>query len=156
MAGAGASPIVVIPLGNRSMGDDGVGPAVLDLLAADEGTAFAVREPRDAMGMVACWEGASTTIVVDAAQSGAKPGTIHRIEHADGVVPKDAGRMSSHGMGLAEALALSEALGRTPPRLVVYAVEAASFEPETPLTPAVAASVPAVAAQIRAEIEGAR
>lgn len=155
MADPGAGAVVVIPLGNRSRGDDGVGPAVMDLLMADGRTAFAVREPRDAMGMLGCWEGASTAIVVDAAQSGAAPGTIHRIEHADGVVPKDAGRTSSHGMGLAEALALGEALGRQPPRLVVYAVEASSFEPEAPLTPAVAASVPKVAAMIRTDLGNA-
>lgn len=155
MAGVDHGTVVVIPLGNRARGDDGVGPAVMDLLAADGETAFAVRTPGDAMDMVGCWEGASTAIIVDAAQSGAEPGTIHRIAHADGILPKDAGRTSSHGLGLAEALALSEALGRRPPRLVVYAVEASSFEPEAPLTPAVAASVPKVAALIRTELGNA-
>lgn len=144
---------VVLALGNASRGDDGVGPAVCDVLKADRAVAGLVREPRDAMGMVAAWQGASLAIVVDAAQSGSAPGTIHRVEHADGILPKDAARTSSHGLGLAEALALGAALGRLPDRLVVYGVEAASFEPETELTTEVAESVPVVAARIAADLE---
>jgi len=152
MPAATSNGPVVLGLGNASRGDDGVGPAVVDMLKTNPQVAALVREPRDAMGMVAAWQGASLAIVVDAAQSGSAPGTIHRVEHADGILPKDAARTSSHGLGLAEALALGAALGRLPGRLVVYGVEAASFDPETELTQDVAASVPVVAAHIATDL----
>jgi hydrogenase maturation protease len=152
---APTSKAVVIALGNASRGDDGAGPAVADLLKANPTVADLVREPRDAMGMVAAWQGMTMAVVVDAAQSGSAPGTVHRVEHADGIVPKDAGRTSSHGLGLAEALALGAALDRLPDRMVVYGIEAASFDPEAALTPDVAASVPVVAARVVADLETA-
>jgi hydrogenase maturation protease len=67
-------------------------------------------------------------------------------------LPQGAFNLSTHGFGLAEAIELARALDQLPPRCVVYAVEAGSVVVGAPLSPPVAAAVPAVAARIREEI----
>jgi hydrogenase maturation protease len=56
--------------------------------------------------------GAGAVIVLDAVRSGAAPGTVHdlALEELPGVAPA----WSSHGLGVADALALARALGQRP------------------------------------------
>ncbi len=58
-------------------------------------------------------------------------------------------------LGLAAAIELGRTLGRLPPRTVVYAIEAESFEAGAPLSQPVAAATVIVADRIRSEIEEA-
>jgi hydrogenase maturation protease len=60
---------------------------------------------------------ATAAVVVDAVRSGAEPGTLHRLT-ALHQLPA-AGPTSSHGLGLAEALALGERLEQLPPWVVI-------------------------------------
>jgi len=69
-------------------------------------------------------------------------------------LPRHAFGLSTHGLGLAEAIELARALGALPPRCVVYAIEGASFEAGAPLTPAVSDAVADVALRLEAEIVG--
>ncbi len=62
--------------------------------------------------------------------------------------------MSSHGLGLAEAVELARALGQLPRSCVVYAIEGESFAVGAPLSPPVATAVADVAARLRVEIDG--
>lgn len=66
--------------------------------------------------------------------------------------PAAAGRQSTHGLGLAEALCLADSLGRGPGRLIVYAVEGADRSLGTGLTPAVAAALPLLARRIEEDV----
>lgn len=125
---------VIIALGNRFRGDDGVGPHVAGKLKA-RGLRFAITEgPMDTLRILSIWEGAPLAVVIDAACSGAPPGTVRRIELGAGALPKELGRCSSHGLGIAEAVALGQVLGRMPARLVIYTVEAKSFAFGAPLS----------------------
>ena len=63
--------------------------------------------------------------------------------------------MSSHGLGLHQAIELARALGQLPGRCVVYAIEGASFEAGAPLSPAVAAGAVEATERVRAEIAAA-
>lgn len=151
-----ATGIVVIAIGNRMRGDDAIGPTAADRLREDTtGVAdgCAIVEGRDdAMALVSAWENTALAIVIDAAVSGAAPGTIRRLEAGDRALPKEWARCSSHGLGLAEAVELGRALGRLPHRLVVFAVEAKSLEAGTPLSHEVAGAVDELARQVRDEI----
>ena len=88
-----------------------------------------VERDGEATALLADLQAARRVWLIDAAQSGAPPGTIHRIDCAatDAVVPR--GSVSSHGFGVAEAIALARALGTLPPHCIVYAIEAAHFAP---------------------------
>jgi len=84
------------------------------------------------------WQGLDLVVVVDALSSGAPAGTLHRVDAADGPLPRDLRLASTHAMGVADALELGRALGRAPRRVVVVGVEGASFGMGEELTPAVA------------------
>lgn len=142
-----AEPLV-LGLGNALRGDDGAGPAVAAALGARA-------HPGDMAGLLAELGTTTHAVLIDAALSGAAPGTVRRFDAAAAPLPAATLRVSSHGAGLAEALEMARALGQLPPRCIVYAIEGAGFAHGAPLSPAVAAAVPRVAARIRAELEQA-
>jgi hydrogenase maturation protease len=60
-------------------------------------------------------------ILIDAMQSGHSPGTVQRLQLNDLIT--DAEQPSSHSLGVAEALALAEALNVLPEKLLIYGIE---------------------------------
>jgi hydrogenase maturation protease len=98
------------------------------------------------------WQDAETAIVVDAAASGADPGTLHRYEATAEPAPARALRSSTHAFGLGQAIELARALGKLPSRVVVYAIEGQAFEAGNELSPAVAAAVEPTVAAVLAEL----
>lgn len=144
--------VVVIALGNRFRGDDGVGPSVADRLAGRlQGCEF-IEGRNDALSIVNAWDGAELAVVVDAADSGASPGTTHRFEVDSEPLPKATARCSSHGLGLAEALELGKVLGCRPPRLVIYAIEVKNLRHGVGLSRKVAAAVEKVVRGVEADV----
>jgi hydrogenase maturation protease len=143
---------LVLGVGNPHAGDDGVGPAVIAALRADPppGATLALAEPTD---LPALLEGAAAAVIVDACRSGADPGALLRFDAAD--LPAGPFALSTHGLGLSAALALARALGALPPVCAVVAVEGRAFGPGDPMTPAVAAAVPAAARLARAALGAA-
>lgn len=151
----------VIGIGNAFRRDDGVGWAVVALLGEQ-----ATRRPLPADTvlaqsdgetgrLIALWENAALAIIVDACfPPSGRPGRTHRWCDAPADVLRSAaaGRHSTHGLGLAEALRLAESLGSVPGRLVLYAVEGADRSPGTGLTPTVARVVPRLVRRITADI----
>jgi len=141
----------VIGVGRTVRGDDGAGPHVARALAAMALDGVVVTEcPGEFDALLELWEGASAVIVVDAIRSGAAPGTLVRLDATVTRVPAPAGT-SSHGFGLAEAIEFGRTLRRLPPVLVVYGIEAADMRPGAGLSPAVAATLPALVNAVRAE-----
>ena len=129
---------LVIGVGNPDRADDGAGPLVASRLQA-------LRPPRvrvtmrsgNLLSLLDDWAGARAVVVVDAAAPLARPGTIHRWAPGSADLPRSSPSSSTHGLGVAEVLALAAQLGRLPPKLVLYAIEGASFDPGAPMTPAV-------------------
>jgi hydrogenase maturation protease len=147
--------IKVIGVGNAWRGDDAAGLLVARHLKADHlpqvqiseclGTVSAVQE---------AWQDAAGVIVVDAVVSGGLPGTIHRFNgHGDGMPVQLSRSPSSHGWGVAEALALGRLFRELPPVLIIYGIEGKNFDPGPKLSPEVAAAIPEAADRIRREIQ---
>jgi hydrogenase maturation protease len=115
---------VVIGVGNPYRLDDGVGPAVVDLLERRhvEGVTL-TRSLGEATELIDLWTGADLAILVDAVLAEpAHPGRVHRlVVHRP---PTERARAaSSHGMDLGEAVELARVLDRLPGELVLYAIE---------------------------------
>ncbi len=144
--------IAIIALGNRFRGDDGVAIEIAEGLGPLPPGCTLSKNPGDALALLDTWEDAALAIVLDAAMSGAPPGTIHHFGSGREAIPKNLGRCSSHGFGLAEAIALAEALGRLPSRLSIYAVEAGQFEPGAGLSAEISAAAGKVVRQVREEL----
>ncbi|HTV51995.1 MAG TPA: hydrogenase maturation protease [Steroidobacteraceae bacterium] len=83
----------------------------------------------DVLALLDRWSGSDTVVLIDAAAAVGTPGSIHRIESVAGELPAGLGLLSTHSVGVGEALALASALGRLPARVIVYAVEAGCLEP---------------------------
>lgn len=146
---------IVLGVGNPDRGDDAAGRAVVRLLRgvlpADVDVA---EDDGEATALVARLGGVAVAFLVDACASGAPPGTVHRFDVSATALPQGMFGMSTHGFGLAQAVELARVLGQLPPRCIVYAIEAASFEMGAPLSPSVAAAVAEAAGRLRAEIAG--
>jgi hydrogenase maturation protease len=140
--------IRLIGLGSP-FGDDAAGPAVVARVAAEglpEGVEAVLPARPDAL--LDALEGADAAVLVDASRAGLAPGTVH--EPAPGAL-REARALSSHGLGVAGALALAEALGRAPRRLAVVAIEAAAAAGDG-LSEPVRAALPEAARRVRARL----
>ena len=149
----GRTPTLIIGLGNEYRRDDAVGLVVARRLreAAPEGVRV-LEESGEGAALIESWQGADTVILIDAVHSGAKPGTIHRLDAHAQPIAKKFFRFSTHAFGLAEAVELARALGRLPPRLIVYGVEGKSFEAGVGLSPEVEAATQQVVERVLGEL----
>ncbi|MGX2040032.1 hydrogenase maturation protease [Methylocaldum sp. MU1018] len=153
------TPVRVLGLGSP-FGDDRIGWIAVDSLirssgfrALPEGVASAeICEPVGSR-LLDAMRGANLAILIDAAQSGAEPGTIRRLNAQnleDGTEP-----CSSHGFGLSSTLALGRALGDLPENVVVFLVEipaTAEFGPAENLSAPVTATIPGLLVALLSEI----
>ena len=147
----------VIGCGNPEAGDDAVGLLAVRALRGRVPPEVEVVEAGPAVRVLDLLEGADTVIVVDAVRApagGRAHGTVLRAEAgADGLPAELRGSLSSHGLGLAEALGLAAALGRMP-RVVFIGVEAADVTVGRPLSPPVASALPTLVDLVVAEVAG--
>jgi hydrogenase maturation protease len=147
---------LVLSLGNPLRGDDGVGTAVLTLLAAypiippevvllDGGT--------PGLETVLLLEGYEKVIIIDAADMGLEPGAWRRFSSAKLAVQEANLTGTLHQAGLAEALALAEALNMLPDEVIVFGIQPAEIGWEPGLSVGVETAVSEVCKAILAEFE---
>lgn len=148
---------LILGLGNPFRGDDGVGTAVVAVLMNKDQPPNVVVLDGGTPGLetVLIWQGYQRVIIVDAADMGMQPGSWRRFLAEEAVLPLGNGAMQGtlHAAGLAEALALAEALDILPPELVFYGVQPEYTGWSTGLSAPVETAVPSLSAAISAEIE---
>ncbi len=137
--------ILVIGVGNEYRSDDAVGLVVARRLRQlPLGNVTVIEASGEGTDLMESWKAADTVIIVDAASSGAKPGTIHRIDARAQRIPTGLLRYSTHAFSVGEAVELARAMNRLPPRMVVFGVEGERFDEGTVLSRVVQGSVDAV------------
>jgi hydrogenase maturation protease len=148
--------LTVIGVANPFRSDDGVGKIIVERFRQHlpEGTS-PLEETGDGAKLLNAWTGSDCVIVVDAVQSGAPPGTIHRLDARNEILPAWFSRCSTHSFGIAEAIELARAMHEMPAELIVYGIEGLDFSPGTELSPEVARVVPTAARLILQEIQNA-
>ena len=139
------SRVRVLGIGSPA-GDDQAGWLVVDAL---QGYGIeASKLDRPGANLVSLLAGVEHGILVDAMHGDGVPGQIRRFERGDW---RDYGHgLSSHGFGVLDALALTEALGSLPPRLDLYGIEIGSADPGAAAGKAVQAAARRLAAAIAA------
>jgi hydrogenase maturation protease len=137
----------VIGVGNAYRCDDGVGPAVAERLRGRRELEVATCE-QEPSRLLEAWADADMALVVDAVASGAEPGTVHRFDASERALPTSVFRGSTHALGVGETIELARALGRLPGRVLVYGVEGDEFAAGDRLSPAVAAAIEPLAAEL--------
>ena len=155
--GPGGWPIVV-GLGTEDRRDDAAGLEAVRLLGSLAPPQVRIAAlPARSIDLLDLWTGAPLAVVIDAAVSGAPPGSVHRLEGLAGT-PTAQLRFSprhpsSHELALPDVLELGRALGQLPDRLVILGVEAAHLGPGHGLSAAARAGVLRAVEIALAEIE---
>ncbi len=142
---------LVIGVGNEWRGDDAIGLLVArrlrDLHLPD---VQVIESDGDCTKLMESWKGAEKVILIDAVHSGATPGTIHRVTAQD--LPAHWLHCSTHAFGVAEAIALAQALGQLPQQVSLLGIEGSTFAIGAALSEQVAAALAAVVDLIQQEL----
>lgn len=149
----------VIGLGARGAGDDSVGLVIVDelrALAPADVELVQVTEPSAVIPLLAT---SMPVLIVDAVViDGQPPGMIVALDA--GSVPPDVRAVSTHGLGLAEALAMARLLatsgGLAPSIRIVGVTIDAAVEPGLGLSAPVEAAVPRAVASVLRSVADAR
>jgi hydrogenase maturation protease len=137
--------LLVLAVGSPVPGDD-LAWHLLDALAdgpwAERLAAPGVRACRvDRPGarLIEHLRGARCAVLIDAMRGGGAAGSVRVLAPDD--LERSGGTLSSHGLGVAEALALAAALGDLPPRLALIGIEAGDAGDPVAVTPDLVSAV---------------
>ncbi len=152
--------IVVIGIGQTLRGDDAVGiEAVRRWQEAFPETAGrmdvqAELSEMPGLGLLDLLDGFEAAVLVDAVQSSAEAGSIHRLD-PDQLAAFGTGAKSAHGWGVAETLELDRQLNPSRPRirLRLIGVEAEQMNMGEPLSKSVEMALPLVCKAIEDEVQ---
>ena len=135
-------------------GDDAVGLLAARRLCQDLGDRVEVIEAEMVgVGIVELMKGVRVAILIDAARSGQRPGTIHRLDASTGPIAVGMFPSSSHALGVSEALELARVLGVLPKTVIVYGIEVGDTEAGQPLSPPVVRALEEVVARVIRECD---
>jgi len=145
-----ACRLMIVGCGNPAAGDDSAGIEIVRRLTELGGCGCDLRaETAPGVGLLDLFPLADVILLVDAVSSGRVPGTLHLTSlPSKGLKGRALGALSSHGWGLAEALKLARALGRTIPRLFLLAIEAGTVAQGAQRSPAVEQAIALVVERI--------
>jgi hydrogenase maturation protease len=144
--------ISVLGLGNVLMGDDGLGPAVVNAFEAEYAVGSDVQVidlGTPGLDLLPWLADVDRVILVDTVKSDLPPGTLRVYTKDDLLRHLPMARVGPHDPGVKEALLALEFAGRAPREVVVIGVVPGSTGLALELTPAVAAAVPGAVAAIR-------
>lgn len=140
--------VLVIGLGNELRHDDGAGIEIARRVRdRSRGIGIDVRElPGEPISLLDAWQAHDVVIIVDTMRSGARCGTLRRLDARRDPVPIALrGCRSTHALGLGEVIELARTIELLPAWLVIYAVEGARFDAGTGLSAEVHAIIPGAA-----------
>lgn len=143
----------ILGIGSPS-GDDQAGWLTVDaLLAADmQSTEIDIQKlDRPGAHLITLLD-AAWVILIDAMQSGAPVGHIRHFNAADW--PAYRHGLSSHGLGVLDALALARELGSLPARIDLYGIEIGAANPGESAGSEVRAAAQQLARRIAADLSG--
>jgi len=141
--------IKLLGLGQSMRGDDEIGLIIVQRWIDDFRSDYpdedieAVVLESPGINLLSEIAGRDAVLIVDAVQSGARVGTLHKITEED-LATFDDGSGSAHGWGAAETLSLGHQLipEEMPQKVFVIGVEAIQFELGEGLSPAVKIAIP--------------
>jgi len=146
----------VYGIGNILLGDDGIGPAVVDYLSSNFtlGPDVTIEDlGTPSLDLPNYLTGYDRVIFVDAVAADAPPGTI-RLYSREEIVATPAGiRISPHEPTINDALIVLDFAGGAPKEVVLVGIVPQTLENGMMLSPAVAGAVPRAAAIVMGEVQ---
>ena len=148
-----ADALRIIALGNPTLGDDAIGWIAARRLRMRLAGCVRIEEQNgEPAALMESWLGAELVLVIDAIRSGAPAGTIHRFEAHRQCLPIRSKPYSSHAPALGETIELARAIGRLPPRILVFGIELKHCEVGQPLSREVEQSLERLLGEIEQEV----
>lgn len=151
------SDVRIIGIGSP-FGDDRIGWDAVDAIEKSgllarfpPGRVSTFRCSQPAAGLLPLLAEADAAILIDAIRSGASIGTVRKIDAGD--LRFDPGKISSHGLSVAESLALGRELGLLPETVTVYGIEIQRDEASAGVQAKVHAAIPALLRAIAIELQ---
>ncbi len=127
-------------------GDDQIGWRLVQELSNLDQSGFSAHAVSTPIGLLDRIDDCDALIVIDACDAGRTPGTVLVREWP--AILEGESHASSHGLGVDSALRLAESLGKLPPRVLLFGVQASQCEPSDDLSPALREAWPAIVAQL--------
>jgi hydrogenase maturation protease len=148
--------IRILGLGNVLMGDDGVGPYVVEALHA--GYEFpagvsVIDVGTPGLDLAPFLLGADALIVVDSVRSDAPPGTLRLYGRPEILARAPQPRLGPHDPGFKQTLLTLEFAGSGPRDVLLVGVVPATTAPRARLSPLVRAAVPVAVCEVLEELE---
>ena len=148
--------VLIAGVGNVLLGDDGIGPYLVNLLHARYAFGPDV-EIEDfgtpALDFIDNIVGREALIVIDSVDNGAAPGTVTLYRKEDLVRNVPTVRMDPHSPALVESILAADLFGGSPPSVVLVGVTGASYAAGCELSPAVKNGVDDAIAVVLRELD---
>jgi len=149
-----SSKLIVIGIGNPYRSDDAAGLIVARRLKEQPTNSCEVHERAgEGTALMELWKGAQRVVVIDAVESGAVSGKIHRLQANLEPLPAPMFRDSTHAFGLVQAVELSRALHQLPANLLIYGIEGENFEAGSEPSRAVRTAIDDLVRELRQAID---
>ncbi|HAT1595612.1 TPA: hydrogenase maturation protease [Legionella pneumophila] len=152
------SLIKILGIGSP-FGDDQVGCLAADCLKAELSKEQYISKSvcieshdRPGLRLIELMNSAKVAFLIDAVKSGCAIGTIHRLKNNEIFAFQN--RLSTHEMGVAEALQIGQSLNDLPEDIILYGIEIDNTTFNTALSKSVKKAMREVVIQIKKEIEG--
>ena len=138
-------------------GDDQLGWEVVKLLQQQERLHHFIPHQlhltccdRPGMYLLELMRNATDVFLIDAVKTGAAIGTLHCFKNED---IEDLGHaLSTHGLGIAEAMRIGAALHELPEHVTLYGVEIAEVQLQFALSAPITAAIAALSVRLEADI----
>ena len=147
------SRVRILGIGSPS-GDDQAGWLVADALSAMGVGACIDKLDRPGANLIPLLENTAWVILIDAMQSGSPIGYIRRF--GTEAWPAYSQGLSSHGLGVIDALSLARELGGLPSRIDLYGIEIGPVAPGTTAGDDIRAAARQLARHIAADLTASR
>ena len=136
----------VIGVGNPLRGDDGAGPAVVEMLEdqAMPPDVDLIDGGEAGLGLVGLMEGADRVVLIDAAEMGEEPGATRVFDLSEVLIAADDPGCSIHNARTGSALRMAKALGCLPSEVRIVGVQPKRMGWATGLSSEVSRALPLV------------
>ena len=149
--------VLVAGLGNPLMGDEGVGPRVVELLkerAGEAAEADFLDLGTPGLALLHAIRGRRRVVIVDCAMMGEAPGAIRRFTPREVRSTADGAAQSPHEPDLLAVLRLARELGECPAEVVIFGIQPQRVAPGIGLSDTLEGRLEEYGAAVAAELPG--
>ncbi len=150
------TPVLIAGVGNVLLGDDGVGPYLINLLNArySFGPDVEIEDfGTPALDFIDNIVGREALIVIDSVDNGAAPGTVTLYRKEDIVRNAPSVRMDPHSPALVESLLTADLFGGSPTDVVLVGITGTSYKAGCELSTGVERAVDDAIAAVLNELD---